>query len=47
MEVTIEKIINGYIIIFNNTENVKIKMYFATFVQLTEWLKNQFEPAGK
>lgn len=44
--VTIEKIINGYIVKFKNTEKIEVKVYFESFEKLTEWLKNQFENEG-
>ena len=42
--VKIEKIHNGYLIHFKNTENVRIKLYFSTLDSIHDWLKLQFEP---
>lgn len=45
--VTIEKIINGYIAMFKNTNNEDVKLYFENLDKLQEWLKNQFEGVKK
>lgn len=41
--VKIEKIANGYIAIFKNSENITIKLYFQSISSLAEWLNIQFE----
>lgn len=41
--VTIERIINGYVATFKNTENKKIKLFFPSLDALTVWLSDQFE----
>lgn len=40
---TVEKIVNGYVIEFKNTENKMIKVYFVNADALTVWIKSQFE----
>ena len=41
--ISIEKIANGYISIFKNTDNVEIKLYFPNYDELSKWIKTQFE----
>ena len=45
--ITIEKIINGYIVMFKNTDNIDVKVFFPTFEELTTWMKTQLEPEKK
>lgn len=40
---TVEKIVNGYVIGFKNTDNKNIKIYFANADALIVWIKSQFE----
>ena len=40
---TVEKIVNGYIIEFKNTDNKNVKIYFVNADALTVWIKSQFE----
>ena len=42
----VEKIANGYVVSFMNTDNVRVKVYFPTFDNMCQWMKNQFEPAS-
>ena len=42
--ITIEKIANGYIVMFKNTDNIKVKLFFPSFQDLTNWMKTQLEP---
>ena len=41
--VKIEKIANGYIAIFKNTDDKIIKFYFQSIDAFSDWLKTQFE----
>ncbi len=41
---TVEKIVNGYIIEFKNTDGKNVKVYFPTADALAAWIKSQFEP---
>ena len=43
---TVEKIANGYIIEFKNTENKTVKVYFPNADALAVWIKAQFEPTS-
>lgn len=41
--VTIEKITNGYIVNFKNTNNQTVKLFFPDLETFSTWLKEQFE----
>lgn len=43
----LEKIANGYVVSFRNTENVRMKVYFPTLEAVYDWMKIQFEPPKK
>lgn len=40
---TVEKIVNGYIVEFKNTDNKTVKLYFVNADALNVWIKSQFE----
>lgn len=40
--IKIEKIANGFIVIFNNTDNLRVKLYFPTYKDMETWLSQQF-----
>lgn len=42
--IAIEKILNGYIVLFKNQENREMKLHFATYEEMEKWIKQQFEP---
>lgn len=41
--IKIEKIANGYLVIFKNTEKLIIKLFFPNLDELNKWMKVQFE----
>ena len=41
--INIEKIANGYIIEFENTEKAKIKLYFEKYDEMSAWIKSQID----
>jgi hypothetical protein len=40
---TVEKIINGYVVEFKNTDNKTVKVFFPSADALALWIKSQFE----
>lgn len=41
--IRIEKITNGYILTFKNTDNILIKYFLPSLTEVNEFLKKQFE----
>jgi hypothetical protein len=45
--IKIEKISNGYLLIFKNTDNKLIRYFMPSLNDVTTFLKQQFEPEVK